>query len=76
MIPGSGSEMITHSSILDWRIPWIEEPGGLQSMRLQSQTRLNDLAQAHTDIISLRNNKEQSTNKCYNTDDLQKHYAK
>ena len=27
--------MATHSSILAWRIPWIEEPGGLQSMRLQ-----------------------------------------
>ena len=25
-------EMTTHSSILDWRIPWTEEPGGLQSM--------------------------------------------
>ena len=24
-------EMATHSSILIWRIPWIEEPGGLQS---------------------------------------------
>ena len=24
-------EMATHSSILDWRIPWMEEPGGLQS---------------------------------------------
>ena len=24
--------MVTHSSILVWRIPWIEEPGGLQSM--------------------------------------------
>ena len=24
----------THSSILAWRIPWTEEPGGLQSMRL------------------------------------------
>jgi len=23
--------MATHSSILAWRIPWIEEPGGLQS---------------------------------------------
>ena len=27
--------MVTHSSILAWRIPWIEEPGGLQSMGLQ-----------------------------------------
>ena len=25
----------THSSILAWRIPWTEEPGGLQSMGLQ-----------------------------------------
>ena len=28
-------EMTTHSSILAWRIPWIEEPGGLQSTGLQ-----------------------------------------
>ena len=28
-------EMATHSSILAWRIPWTEEPGGLQSMRSQ-----------------------------------------
>ena len=28
-------EMATHSSILAWRISWTEEPGGLQSMRLQ-----------------------------------------
>ena len=27
-----GEEMATHSSILSWRIPWTEEPGGLQSM--------------------------------------------
>ena len=27
--------MSTHSSILAWRIPWTEEPGGLQSMGLQ-----------------------------------------
>ena len=25
-------EMATHSNILAWRIPWTEEPGGLQSM--------------------------------------------
>ena len=28
-------EMATHSSILVWRIPWTEEPGGLQSIALQ-----------------------------------------
>ena len=27
--------MTTHSSILAWEIPWMEEPGGLQSMGLQ-----------------------------------------
>ena len=39
LISGSGrsleEEMATHSSILDWSIPWSEEPGGLQSMGLQ-----------------------------------------
>ena len=35
-------EMATHSSILVWRIPWTEEPGGLQSMGLQGVgTRLS-----------------------------------
>ena len=31
-------EMATHYSILAWRIPWTEEPGGLQSMGSQSWT--------------------------------------
>ena len=26
------NETATHSSVLAWRIPWMEEPGGLQSM--------------------------------------------
>ena len=31
--------MATHSSILSWKIPWTEEPGGLQSMsRKESDT--------------------------------------
>ena len=35
--------MATHSYILAWRIPWIEEPGGLQSMGSQrSQIQLSD----------------------------------
>ena len=29
-------ETATHSSILAWKIPWMEEPGGLQSMGSQS----------------------------------------
>ena len=32
-------EMTTHSSILAWRIPRTEEPGGLQSMRSQELDR-------------------------------------
>ena len=35
-------EMATHSSTLAWRIPWREEPGGVQSMGSQSRTRLSD----------------------------------
>ena len=36
-------EMVTHSSILAWEIPWTEEPGRLQSMALQkSQTWLSE----------------------------------
>ena len=36
-------EMATHTSILAWRIPWTEEPGGLQCMESQkSQTWLRD----------------------------------
>ena len=37
-------EMATHSSILARKIPWMEEPGRLQSVRgvAKSQTRLSD----------------------------------
>ena len=36
-------EMATHSSILAWRVPWMEEPGGLQSIGSQkSRTRLSN----------------------------------
>ena len=35
-------EMAIHSSTLAWKIPWTEEPGRLQSMGSQSQTRLSD----------------------------------
>ena len=34
-------EMATHSSILAWRIPWTDEPGGLLGVA-KSQTRLSD----------------------------------
>ena len=35
--------MVPHSSTLAWKIPWEEEPGGLQSMGVtRSRTRLSD----------------------------------
>ena len=41
-------EMATHSRILAWRIPWTEEPGGLQSMGWQRvRHELSDLACMH-----------------------------
>ena len=38
LIPGEDpleEDMAIHSSILAWRIPWTEEPGGLESMGVQ-----------------------------------------
>ena len=34
--------MVTYSSTLAWKIPWMEEPGRLQSMGLRSQAQLSD----------------------------------
>ena len=48
-IPGEDpleKEMATLSSILAWRIPWTEKPGGLQSMGLQRVR--HSLAAEHT----------------------------
>ena len=39
--------MATHCSILAWRIPWTEEPGGLQSMGREESDRTEDLAHMH-----------------------------
>ena len=45
-------EMATHSSILAWRIPWTEEPAGLQSMDRKELDMTEQLTntQAHTHI--------------------------
>ena len=34
--------MAPHSSTRAWRLPWREEPGGLQSMGSESRTQLSD----------------------------------
>ena len=46
-------EMVAHSSILAWEIPWTEKPGRLQSMGLQSQIQLN------THVHTLKQNENQ-----------------
>ena len=47
-----GKEMAPHSSILAWRIPWTQEPGGIQPM--MSQTVRHDLGKKN-------NNKGENT---------------
>ena len=43
--------MATHFSNFAWRIPWTEEPDGLQSMGSQSQTQLKQLSTRHTQDV-------------------------
>ena len=47
-------EMVTHSSLLAWRIPWTEEPGRLQSMGsqvLDTTERLNTYIHQSTKFL-------------------------
>ena len=48
--PGTGHG--NASSILAWRIPWTEEPDGLQSVGSQSPTQLSDLAHYMISLLS------------------------
>ena len=43
--------MATHSSILTWRIPWTEEPGGLQSMGSQEVGGMKQLSSRETPAL-------------------------
>ena len=61
LIPRSGRSpeegMATHSSILAWEIPWMEEPGGLQSTGVtKSRTRLSDFT--HSDQMKDEGNQK------------------
>ena len=47
-------EMATHSSTLAWKILWTEKPGRLQSMGLQSQTRLSNFPFPHVSKVMLK----------------------
>ena len=47
-------EMATHSSILAWRIPWTEEPGGFTVHRVtKSRTRLSDFTFRYANFFNL-----------------------
>ena len=48
-------EMATHSSILAWRIPWTEEPGGLQSMGLKESDMAERLSMHAAHTIQYKN---------------------
>ena len=50
--------MVTHSSILVWEIPWTEEPGRLESMRLQ-RVRHDLVTKQQTYNINNTRNKRQ-----------------
>ena len=54
--------MAVHSRIFAWKMPWTEEPGGLQSMGSQSQTLLSTCTHASSHMIHV--------------DVWQKHYCK
>ena len=62
-------EMATHSSILAWRIPWTEEPGGLWSMGSQRLT--HDWA---TNTFTL--NMQESWRACYFSEFASRHFQK
>ena len=44
-------EMVTHSSILGWRIPWTEEPGGLQSVGSQESDTTERLSTHYSETV-------------------------
>ena len=48
--------MVTHSSILAWRIPWTKEPDRLQSMGRQESdtTKQHTHTHTHTEVVSWR----------------------
>ena len=66
LIPGSGmeKEITTHSSILPWKIPWTEEPGGLYILHWMAQSQTTTCAYAHNVILLINTKLWTSTNTC------------
>ena len=70
------NEIATHSSLLAWRIPWTEEPGGLQSTGVaKSRTRLSNFTSLHFTSIQSQDIGQyiQSENVSQLCDSLQPH---
>ena len=71
LIPGSErspeKEMATHSSILAWKIPWTEEPGGLQSMESQRVRHnwVTSLWYRETQLLDSWARETETINVCY-----------
>ena len=61
-------EMASPSSILAWRSPWREEPGGLQSLESQSQTPLSVHVRARTHTDTHTHTHTQDSNLSLGTD--------
>ena len=55
--------MATHSSILAWRTPWTEEPGGLQSLGLQRVGHDWSNTAQHSTAKKMRRSRQQHTNR-------------
>ena len=56
-------EMATHSSILAWRIPWMEEPGGLQPVG-HEELDTNEQLTLSLSLLSLRSHHTGTRRKC------------
>ena len=54
--------MTAHSKILAWRIPWTEEPGGLQSMGLKESDTTEQLAPSFFNVQFKRTQREKKKN--------------
>ena len=69
-------EMATHSSILDWKIPWAEESGRLQSKGLQKIRSDGTTKHSTHSGILFSFKKKGNSDMCYNTDKSWELYTK